>query len=503
MQQDINDHLDIIPPGIEPQRYAALLSHASTLFAIAFKSPQPTSTVISEYLHKKDRLSAGEKSAVRSLVFNALRFYPAAAYSARIASSECDVPALADTLSQYDIYAVKFLADTACAAVCAAAVLIRIEHEVNRGRLHPAMHDTLTALIVPFASKWMPAGKEEQWIAHTAGANRLLMKRASTVVQPDQPCTGEDEYALAVGGCVQPWILKTWASHREGGWAGALRLANSLLNDAPVGIRVNTLRVSREEVREELLRRGIHTSFGNLSPSALILHDRAQLTALDAYHDGWFDIQDEGSQLVGYAAAPDPRSRVLDACAGAGGKSLHMASLMNGEGSVLAADTEFHRLKEIMPRARRAGLQNIITVPTRDLAARAARSHFDTVLVDAPCSSIGTARRMPSPKWRLAERSIDKLARKQFDILSANAEFVRPGGTLVYSTCSLLPQENEEVAERFLESRSDFRPDALSSVFAKAGIDIPGLRADAFCLQITPADHGTDGFFMARFRRME
>jgi 16S rRNA (cytosine967-C5)-methyltransferase len=258
----------------------------------------------------------------------------------------------------------------------------------------------------------------------------------------------------------------------------------------------------RERISDALQKNGIPSRFGNLSPAALILEERHRVTDLDLYRNGAFEVQDEGSQMIGYAASPQESARVLDACAGAGGKTLHLASLMHGAGGITASDTERKRLKELLPRAHRSGFDTIETASVKTLLERIGNgTRYDTVLIDAPCSSLGTARRLPHPKWRLAPGSLDKLSQKQLEILSMYAKAVAPGGILVYATCSLLPQENSGVISRFLASNPAFAPDPLEQAFHRHGVRLPEIGPDAYSVQLTPLEHGTDGFYIARMKR--
>jgi 16S rRNA (cytosine967-C5)-methyltransferase len=214
-------------------------------------------------------------------------------------------------------------------------------------------------------------------------------------------------------------------------------------------------------------------------------------------------VQDEGSQLIGYALSPGPGEKVLDACAGAGGKTLHIADLTNGRASILATDMDFIRLRELGKRAYRAGIDSIKTQLIKsgkpiDIKNIGDNGLYDSVLVDAPCSGIGTVRRMPMQKYRLNEALLEKHAKKQLEILNNYSQLVKDGGILVYSTCSLMPEENSGVVGKFLSLHPEFCADPLEPVFSEHGIKLMGLSENSNTLTLFPHIHGTDGFFMAR-----
>lgn len=308
-------------------------------------------------------------------------------------------------------------------------------------------------------------------------------------------------------GISEEWIellredpLKRWESPES-----LCSLGASLLSSAPLVLRVNTLLISRSALIDKLLAKGLEVRPGEVSPHAIICSERTALTETEEYKAGLFEIQDEASQLFAFAAAPQPGWLVLDACAGAGGKSLHLASLMENKGTVIASDIERNRLKEIYPRAYRAGVscvQTRLVSPSEEYPHADLVGECDLVVVDAPCSGAGTSRRMPATKWRITPRLIDKLSARQCEILQTAAQCVAPGGVLLYATCSLIPRENEAVSEEFLRRNADhFVADPLGPVLEQAGV-ITG-RVIGNTLSVTPVDGGMDGFFIARFRRLD
>jgi 16S rRNA (cytosine967-C5)-methyltransferase len=297
--------------------------------------------------------------------------------------------------------------------------------------------------------------------------------------------------------CTQDWLLASTKKR----WSDAADVWQCMTTAAPLVLRVNLRRVSRERALQHLHTDNIEAVASPLSPAAIIINQRVNLLQHPLYKGGIIEVQDEGSQLVGYACAPRENDVILDACAGAGGKSLQLADLQMSKGQIIANDIEWNRLKEIGPRANRAGVRSIsVEQRQRGSAARDNR-RYDLVLVDAPCSGIGTVRRMPMAKWRITADTLARHARKQLQVLEEYVSHVRPDGVLVYATCSIMPEENERVVEKFLAEHPEFSGEPLAPCFGRYGVNVPGLTAEQFMLQMDPLHHGTDGLFMARLRR--
>ncbi len=265
----------------------------------------------------------------------------------------------------------------------------------------------------------------------------------------------------------------------------------ALVARAPLDLRVNTLLTTRDEVRAALPEADPVAGL----PNALRLATGTSVDAHELYRSGAIEVQDAGSQLIALAASVAPGMRVVDLCAGAGGKTLALADAMRDTGELLACDTDRARLSRLVPRAARAGATCVTTRlldPNRELAALEDwHASADVVLVDAPCSGTGTWRRNPEARWRLSPARIERLRATQAHVLDLAAALVRPGGTLVYAVCSVLDGEGpDQVAA--LVGRTDLFPEPLSLPFGTPRG--PGVR-------LTPARDGTDGFFVARLRR--
>ena len=282
----------------------------------------------------------------------------------------------------------------------------------------------------------------------------------------------------------------------------------ALATRAPLDLRVNTLKTTREKALAALAH--LEAEPTPLSPVGLRLPllpegHNPSLAGEPAYVKGLVEIQDEGSQLAALLCAAKPGEQVLDLCAGGGGKSLALSAQMENRGQIYATDRDAARLKGIYPRLERAGTRNIQLRPPRrgsDVLADLAR-RCDLVLIDAPCTGTGVWRRNPDAKWRMRPGALEQRMKEQDQILEKAAEFVKPGGRVIYATCSLLRQENEDRIAHFLENHPDFAPIAPADLAEAAGLSAltryasrlgPGLR-------LTPASAGTDGFFIAGLRR--
>ncbi len=284
--------------------------------------------------------------------------------------------------------------------------------------------------------------------------------------------------------------------------AGLERELLALQGEAPVDLRVNTLKGTREEALKALQRAGIEALPTPYSPLGLRLSGRAGIAGTKAFQQGLIEVQDEGSQLVALLTDARPGQRVCDFCAGAGGKTLALAAAMGNRGQIMALDVREGRIARAALRLRRAGAHNVtrrVLASHRDPWVKRHKASFDRVLVDAPCTGCGTWRRNPDAKWRIRAEDLDELLRLQGDILASAARLVKPGGRLVYATCSLLPAENQAQISGFLARDPGFRLVPVAAVWAETvGGSAP---TTAGTLLLTPASHGTDGFFVAVLER--
>ncbi len=320
-----------------------------------------------------------------------------------------------------------------------------------------------------------------------------VLKASEETWLADAKAMADSDFPPAVRCDLPDWLYARL--EEQFGADETLALATALNQPAPLALRVNTLKASRDEVLARLAADGIAAQAGALSPLAMRLRDKPALAKHPLFLDGAFEVQDEGSQLLGFLLEPKRGEMVVDFCAGAGGKTLLLGALMRNTGRLYAFDVSDKRLVKLKPRLARSGLSNVHPARIeheRDTKIKRLAGKADRVLVDAPCSGLGTLRRNPDLKWRQSAESVAELTLKQAAILDAAAKLVRPGGRVVYATCSLLQAENDAIVEAFLARHPDFVLTPASAVLARAGIDLAG---DA--LRLLPHRHQTDGFFAA------
>lgn len=286
-------------------------------------------------------------------------------------------------------------------------------------------------------------------------------------------------------------------------------LAESMAQNAPLDLRVNVLKEKRADVQKELARAAIKSVATPYSPWGLRIEGKPALTKLDAFTRGAIEVQDEGSQLLALLLDAKRGEMVVDFCAGAGGKTLAIGATMRSTGRLYAFDVSAHRLDALKPRMARSGLSNIhpaAIAHERDERIKRLAGKIDRVLVDAPCSGLGTLRRNPDLKWRQSAKAVQELVVKQAAILDSAARLLKPGGRLVYATCSILPQENEAIAEAFTAAHPDFVPLDAGEVLGQLKVEqaaslCSGGETGTAYLRMWPHRHQTDGFFAAVWTR--
>lgn len=315
-----------------------------------------------------------------------------------------------------------------------------------------------------------------------------------------------DDADVAVRGDIPAWLVD-----RLGAGFGdddLIAEGRALSSRAPLDMRANALKAERAKVLEALAKVGAvptpYSPIGIRIPPVLAAKRHPNVEAEAAHGKGWFEVQDEGSQIAALLAGAGPRQQVLDLCAGAGGKTLALGAMMQNTGQIFAYDRDKVQLRPLFDRARRAGLRNVQVLDAGDEDALTELGpRFDLVFVDAPCSGSGTWRRRPDAKWRLKPESLEVRKGEQREVLRRAAEFVRPGGKLVYVTCSVLPEENGDQVGAFLAETAGFKLLPYATAWAETiGTDVPqSADGNAETLLLTPNQHRTDGFFVALMER--
>jgi 16S rRNA (cytosine967-C5)-methyltransferase len=323
------------------------------------------------------------------------------------------------------------------------------------------------------------SAEESEWLQRIAHIDRASLPLALRANFPD-------------------WLLERLVQRQ--GEAEALALAEALNRPAPLDLRTNALKAKREEALAALAVAGVPAEPTPFAPLGIRLPKKPALQNMPLFRDGLIEVQDEGSQLLAEIVGARRGEMVVDFCAGAGGKTLAMGAAMRNTGRLYAFDVSEKRLAKLKPRLSRSGLSNVhpgVIAHENDAKIKRLAGKIDRVLVDAPCSGLGTLRRNPDMKWRQTPESLTELNAKQAAILGSAARLLKPGGRLVYATCSLLPEENEEIAANFLSTHPEFTLVPMGEVLREQKIP---LEMDEF-LKLLPHLHQTDGFFAAVFQR--
>ena len=413
---------------------AALFRHAEALLSELLRSPFPADQVVSHYFRQHRELGHADRGFVAEAVFAVLR-------RKRSLSVRC-----ADEMTSRRL----LLAALACL------------QGMNRRELEGVLSES-----------------EGKWLAQ---AKAVKMEELPPAVRLDLP----------------DWLYAEFSAQFAAD--EVVQLAAGLNQPAPLDLRVNSLKASRQGVLARLLADGLVAESCTYSPLGIRLAGKPALSKHPLFMDGSIEVQDEGSQLLGFLLQPKRGEMVADFCAGAGGKTLLLGALMRSQGRLYAFDVAERRLARLKPRLARSGLSNVHPVrieSERDTRIRRLAGKVDRVLVDAPCSGLGTLRRNLDMKWRQTPASVAELCAQQAAILAAAASLVKPGGRLVYATCSLLEAENEVVVQAFLARHPEFSACSAQEVLARQEIAIDiGER-----LRLFPHRHGTDAFYAAVMER--
>ncbi len=321
--------------------------------------------------------------------------------------------------------------------------------------------------------------QEVEWLNHVMSFDRSTLSASMRANFPD-------------------WLLARFTE--QWGADESMKVAESLNRTAPLDLRVNTLKTTREAASAALTEAGITAAPTPFSPLGLRLEKKPALQNMPLFKEGAIEVQDEGSQLLAQILGPKRGEMVVDFCAGAGGKTLALGALMRNTGRLYAFDISEKRLARLKPRLARSGLSNVhpvLIAHENDAKIKRLAGKIDRVLVDAPCSGFGTLRRNPDVKWRQTAAGVDELNTKQLSILEGAARLTKPGGLLVYATCSLLAEENERIVEQFLAKHPEFTLRPISQILAEQKIEL----AMGDYLKLLPHLHQTDGFFAAALAR--
>ena len=398
-------------------KVSSLLGHARELLQLIRGSNKPADSVIDSFFRSHKYLGSHDRRFIAETLYGTLRHL-----------RRCD------------------------------AVLQRVMEEEGLDLLR---HDSMVMILVTYlllVDRRVPFSGAD--LAPLLKSSRMksrvddLLARIAATPEPD---AAEPAERIGLRYSFQSWMVERLVS--QYGEEEAEKICASLNQQAPLTLRVNTLRTDIGACQRILDKEGVATVRTKLSPVGLEAGKRINVFRLQSFQDGLFEVQDEGSQLIPFAVDPKPTAKLLDACAGAGGKTLQFAAQMKNRGEILAADVNKVRLEQLRKRARRAGVSNVRVRHVQKLGDLEGQfqGYFDVVFIDAPCSGLGTIRRNPGMKWTVTEAAIAELSRKQLQIVRECAPLVKEGGLLVYATCTLLHEENEEIVERFLGEHAEFK----------------------------------------------
>ncbi|NLT95000.1 MAG: 16S rRNA (cytosine(967)-C(5))-methyltransferase RsmB [Clostridia bacterium] len=326
------------------------------------------------------------------------------------------------------------------------------------------------------------------------GVLRNIERKKDTIVYP---CVHKDPVQhISVYYSFPEWLVKRWVE--DFGVENTIQLCIFFNSPSPLWVRTNTLRTSRKELMERLQDQGIKCLASEKIPEGVKIMDSIEVGRLEAFKSGMFTVQDESSMVVGHVVAPEKEQIILDVCSGPGGKTSHMAQLMENTGKILAFDVHEHRLELIRQTCQRLGITNVeVYLKDARLAGEVVKQPVDAVLVDAPCSGLGVLGRRPDARWRKNSQDITELQIIQKEILQEAARLVKPGGVLVYSTCTITREENNDVIEDFLNNNQDFYLDRNLVKF----LPYESQDGQEGWIQFLPFRHQMDGFFIARMKR--
>ncbi len=472
-------------------KFLTLINHSAELLRLVLKSRQPADRLTSEYFRSRKYIGSKERKYISELVFSNMR--------QKLLSDYC----AADIIN---IYNGPETENFTLAASLLATNIIGFEHS------QPKPFDPLNSIPANLgigSDNFYEAMKSAlaQITGSECSENNCLIKSVSERFEylteligyyKSKDVTEPSDFELiSIYYSMPKWISEKLFAYYGSHYS--FRILESLLNPAPLVLRINRQLADTKQVMEELDNMGIDFRPNPVVPDSVIIDKRVKIDDSPLYKSGIIEVQDTGSQIISFILDPQPGSKILDACAGAGGKTLHIAALTGDMAEIVASDVELTKLKELAKRARRASVNSISTQILGPRDEKKYSGYFDYALVDAPCSGMGTVRRTPMLKWQLTEKNLAKYQAKQIAILEGYSKFVGQGGTLVYSTCSVMPDENEAVINSFLESNKDFSlVENLGDEFRKYSIN---LKSDGGFITLFPFSSASDVFFVAKLKR--
>lgn len=357
------------------------------------------------------------------------------------------------------------------------------------GLLKPAASDIIV-LLASYREGLISDSEFPELLTYATSSNvdpKLLARWIKTHELPARLVFSSDVEKMSVLFSFPVWLIQRW--QKQWNEKKLQKLLQALLEKAPLIIRTNLIKINRETLLDRLSTAGCSVHASPETSSGIIFDEKENVFDTQEFRDGWFEVQDDGSQMVCEIIQPKPGETLWDVCAGGGGKSLALAAMMQNKGRVVATDIRALKLEELKKRAKRNGIYNIFPADIKRMAElRTAQKGFDKILVDAPCSGTGTLRRNPDAKWKLKPDNFSRLHKTQVEIIEKSLPYLRTNGVLYYSTCSLDKEENEDVAEEILSKHPQLKK-------------FPVAKTEDGYLQLSPDTSKTDGFFLAAFTK--
>ncbi len=443
----------------------SLFGHTVEVYDLIFRQAKPADSVIDQFFRSRKYLGSHDRRFIAETTYGMLRFKKTLEWIHR-------------------------------------AIQVQIPINQNTQPLSaPSSIQLLLLYLVLFNGEEIGAVREDA--SEMPGKNIGEMLKAGVSIFAEKKFSSDTAEQLAIEFSFPEWIVQEWI--KQFGIDETVRLCSALNTPAPLTLRVNMLKTTVEDCQLALEKEGVKTERTQFSPFGLRVAKRINIFQLKSFRDGLFEVQDEGSQLLPLLVDPKPSSKVVDACAGGGGKSLELAALMKNRGEIFALDVNTFRLDGLRKRVRRSGVD---TIRIRSVVADDVPSELigfaDNVLIDAPCSGLGTIRRNPGLKWSVTEQTVTELHAKQLSILSQYAQCVKPNGRLVYATCTFMNAENEDVVESFLQSHPEFtllQPAKILERYNLVQNSFGTSLVTGGFMKLFPHLHGTDGFFAAVLQR--
>jgi 16S rRNA (cytosine967-C5)-methyltransferase len=472
-------------------KFLTLINHSAELVRLVLKSHQPADLLAREYFRSRKYIGSKERKYISELVYSNLRLKSLSDYCAEDILSTNPRPDIQNyglllSLIATNVIGFEYPNPKPFDTINSLPAIL----EVTKDNFYDFIKISLSELIGIYC-------EENKCLMKTIVERFEYLTEVINFYKSKDKVENSDYNLISIYYSIPEWIVEKVFSY-YGDW-NSFKIIESLLYPAPLVLRINTSLTNADTVFNIFNEMGIDFQVNPVVDNSIVINKRVKIDDSEVFKTGLIEVQDSGSQIISYILDPQPGSRILDACAGAGGKTLHIASLVEDNAEIIAADVELPKLKELNKRAKRASLNSIRTYLFKGKSVPEFEQYFDYVLVDAPCSGMGTIRRIPMLKWRLTEKNLEKYQKKQIELINRFSKFVKPGGTLVYSTCSLMPDENEDVVKIFLAENQDFKLiDNFNEELDKYNIK---LRSDKGFMTLFPFTSASDVFFVAKFER--